>query len=110
MIGTETVTRLRAATAVDPYSGDPAEDWTIPTSVTFTRCLVWAGGSVEPRSADRQAVEVDIRVALPAGADVTARDRLIVRGKTYQVVGEPFDWRMGGYQPGTVAGANRVEG
>lgn len=108
----ESVTRLRAGTSVDPYSGEGVEDWVNPASFTFDRCAVWPGGSTEPLSPDRQSVVSDIEVAFPPGADVTARDRLIVRGGTYQVDGEPFDWRspLSGWTPGLVARANRVVG
>lgn len=108
----ETVTRLRATNVIDPYSGENVEDWSVPTTKDFPRCAVAPGGSTEPLSADRQSVESDYDVMFPSGSDVTARDRLIIRGAVCQVDGEPFDWKspLTGWAPGLVARATKVVG
>jgi hypothetical protein len=108
----EPVTRLRAGTITDPYSAADAQDWDAPTSLIYERCAVWPSGSAEPLSADRQSISSDVEVAFPPGADVTARDRLVIRGDTYLVAGAPYDWRspFTDWRPGLVARANRVEG
>lgn len=87
----ELVTRQRPAIGTDGY-GDPITDWTTPT-VT----LLWARG-VEPVSSSedndgRQAVITGFRVYLPSDADVLAGDRVLLRGATYDVDGQPADWR-----------------
>jgi len=108
----ETVTRLRATLVVDPYSGEATEeDWSSPDEVDYI-AGVGPGGSAEPLSADRRSVESDYDVFLPPGADVTARDRLRIRGRVCQVDGDPFDWLnpFTGWTPGTVARASVQEG
>ena len=87
----ETVTRLRATTTTDGY-GDTVTDWSSPSS------LVLSARGVEPVSSSedndgRQAVITGFRVYLGAGADVLAGDRVVMRGTTYDVDGQPADWR-----------------
>jgi hypothetical protein len=103
----ETVTRLRAGSAVDPYSNEAAEDWSNPTEVNLTTLA-----PAEPRPSDepvqnaRNAVTEGWTLYLSEGSDVTARDRLRVRGVVYDVLGEPASW-MGA---GLVVQCGRVEG
>lgn len=109
----ETVTRLRADAAVDPYSGESVgNDWTSPDSLDIPGCGIADGGSLEPTQDARNAVESDFDVIAPYGVDVTAADRLVIRGLTCQVQGRPFDWMnpLTGWQPGTVIRAKVVEG
>ena len=74
----ETVTRLRTSSA-DVY-GNAGHDWTSPSSVSFKafvveRVATTIGGSVLQRE-----------LLMPPGSDVTANDRLVVRGVTYKAV------------------------
>lgn len=91
---TETVTRLRAALVVDPYSGEAtASDWDNATSVALTTLA-----PAEPRpqaerlELARNAVVSGFTLYLAEGADVTAADRMVVRGRTYDVDGDPALW------------------
>jgi hypothetical protein len=98
MRGKETVTRLRGVPVLDPYSGDVTGlEWPEPPvdPLPIEGCLVGDGGSIEPLRDARNSVESDFGVLAPSGADVTAADRLVVRGLTCQVVGRPFDWGKG---------------
>jgi hypothetical protein len=99
----------RPATNTD---GLPVADWTTPTELEIPLCGVADGGSLEPLQDARNAVESDFDVVAPYGADVTAADRLVIRGLTCTVQGRPFAWRspFTGWEPGTVIRAKIVEG
>lgn len=110
MLDGELVVRLRAGTTVDPYSSEPALDWSAPSELTM-RALVGGGGSVEPVEVARSAVSSDLDVFFESGADLRASDRVRVRGLVYEVMGDPFDWRPMLVPPwGLVAKLRRVEG
>jgi hypothetical protein len=87
----ETVTRQRPTTTTDGY-GDTTVDWSAPTSVDLTVRGVEPVSSTENNDG-RQAVITGFRVYLPTGADVLPGDRVVLRGATYEVDGEPADWR-----------------
>jgi hypothetical protein len=104
---TETVTRLRAGTATDPYSGELVESWTSPLESDIeTLAPAEPRPSGEPVQDARNAVVSGWTLYLPESADVTARDRLRVRGVVHSVLGEPAVW-LGG---GIVVQCERVEG
>lgn len=109
----ETVTRLRATTATDPYSNEAtAEDWSNPTELAIDGCAVADGGSLEPLQNARNSVESDFDVLAPFGSDIRANDRLVIRGLTCETVGRPFDWQspFTGWEAGMVVHAKIVEG
>jgi hypothetical protein len=109
----ETVTRLRAEAIEDPYSGEDTEpDWEFPAELDIAGCAVAPGGSSEPLLEARNAVDSDFDVFMPAGTDVTAADRLRIRGLVCEVAGRPFDWSspFTGWQPGLVVQAKIREG
>lgn len=90
---TETVTRLRAGTTTDPYSGEEAADWTSPTEHDITTVApAEPRPSGEPVQEARNAVTSGFTLYLPADEDVTARDRMRVRGRVYDVLGDPALW------------------
>jgi head-tail adaptor len=110
----EIVVVVRAGLADDGY-GNPTQDWNATTSTTYGGCAVAQGakgGATEDLTGDRNVVVSDLIVFMPSGADVRATDRLEVRGRQYEVVGEPFDWinPFTGTAFGTVVYCNRVEG
>jgi hypothetical protein len=113
----ETVTRLRAHPVPDPYSGDTVLSWETPDELPIQGAAVAPvqAAPTESRNAvgeTRSAVSSGFTVYLPTGSDVTARDRIRVRGKVYRVAGEPADWRSPwtGWAPGLVIICDRVEG
>lgn len=69
-------------------------------------CLFAPGGSEEPKFA-ANLVDTDAALYAPAGTDARPTDRFRVRGKVYQVVGEPADW---GPRWGVVIGLRRIAG
>ncbi|MFE9955837.1 hypothetical protein [Micromonospora sp. NPDC005299] len=107
----ETVTVLRAQLVDDGY-GNPVGDWSTAGSIPYEGCAVAQGTRGSEILADRNAVLSDLVVFMPSGVDVKATDRLEVRGRAYEVVGEPFDWvnPFTGMAFGVVVYCNRVEG
>lgn len=107
----ETVTVVRAGLADDGY-GNQVPDWSNPTRTPYDGCAVGQGSRGSEVTDDRNAVVSDLVVFMPSGADVMATDRLEVRGRAYEVVGEPFDWvnPFTGTAFGVVVYCNRVEG
>lgn len=109
----ETVTRLRATTTSDPYSGESiAADWSNPSILEIAGCGIGSAGSIESVQVDRNPVTSDFDVVAPAGADIEAGDRLVIRGLICDVQGRPFAWRspFSGWAPGMVVRAKIVEG
>lgn len=89
----ETVTRLRAGTTTDPYSGEPVADWATSTELDITTIVpAEPRPSSEPVQEARNAVTSGFTLYLPSDADVTARDRMRVRGRVYDVLGDPAVW------------------
>lgn len=109
----ETVTRLRALDITDPYSSEDTEqDWDFPAELAIPGCGVADGGSTEPLQDARNAVDSDFDVFMPAGTDVTSRDRLRIRGVVCDVSGRPFAWKspFTGWEPGLLVKAKVREG
>jgi hypothetical protein len=98
-----TVTRLRGVPSTDRY-GATVLDWTTPGTLDIEGCGVNPGGSQEPVEVGRTSVITRPEVYAPVDADVTAADRLVVRGVTYQVDGSPRAWisPLTGWAPGLV--------
>lgn len=109
----ETVTRLRRPTITDSYSDeDEVGDWDDAYELDIDGCAFNPGTSSEPLEVARTAVITRPEVYAPAGADVLAGDRLVVRDVTYDVVGNPADYRspFTGWQPGLVISLEAVDG
>lgn len=106
----ETVTRQRPTVGSDGY-GDPFTDWTTPTTATLIARGVEPVSSSEDNDG-RQAVITGFRVYLAPGSDVRAGDRLVLRGTTYDVDGQPADWRspLGAGFGGVVVALKGVSG
>lgn len=108
---TETVVRLRAAsTRINPYSAAEVLDWTVPPLEADIVTLAPAEPltSTEPVLEARNAVLSGWRLYLPHGSDVTAYDRVRVRGVDHDVVGIASDWLGSG--AGLVVQVTRTEG
>lgn len=109
----ETVTRLRARALVDPYSNEPEDaDWSTPDALDIPGCAVAPGGSAEPTQDARGAVDSDFDLIFKQTPDITASDRVVVRGLTCQVDGRPIQWRspFTGWEAGWVVRASVREG
>jgi len=96
----ETVTRLRAGRVEDRY-GNLAKDWSEADSVEIGGCLFAPASDREDTGAGREGTVVTPVLYCPPGADISATDRVVVRGVTYEADGGPSDWRW----PSTGGGA-----
>lgn len=110
----EPVAVLRAGLVEDGY-GNSTPDWAAATSTRYEGCAVGQGAKgtgTEDATGDRNVVVSDLVVFMPTGADVRATDRLEIRDRVYEVVGEPFDWfsPFTGTRFGVVVYCNRAEG
>lgn len=108
----ETVQVLTAGTLTDPYSGEDAPDWDDPTSVSVAGVGVEPRPSGEPLQDARNQITSGYTLYFPASATVTPQNKVIVRGVTYDVLGEPAVWvnPFTGWQPGQVVQVERSEG
>jgi hypothetical protein len=103
---TETVTRQRATTRTDRY-GQTTLDWTAPATASITTLApAEPRPSSEPVQDARNSVTDGWTLYLPEGSDVTPADRMVVRGDTHFVIGEPSSW-LGA---GLVVQTSRTEG
>jgi Family of unknown function (DUF6093) len=100
MLPGESVVVLTAGTTTDPYSDEALPDWSTPVSVTVRDVLV-ERLPPEPLDDIRDAVTSRLTLYFQSVPSVPlARARVQVRGVTYDVQGEPADWRLGAWQPG----------
>lgn len=108
----ETVDVLSAGSVYNPRSGENDESWLSGvTTVTYGSVGVAAGGSLEPLQDQRDAVESDYDLIFPPDAVVTAKNRVVVRGLTCDVIGRSFLWRnpFTGWTPGLTVQATLRE-
>lgn len=89
MIG-ETVGVIRPTTSTDRYNDTTLTYGTTPTH-EVAGCAFDPGGSTEINDG-RTAVTTTPTLYLPPGADITATDRVVVRGDTYETTGKPAVW------------------
>ncbi len=101
----ESLTRVRLSSSSTDSYGQPV--YTETTSEVFG--IVSARVSGTNFDADQIVVTDGLTVYLPSGYDVQDDDKFIVRGKRYELDGEPFDWRdgLGSWSPGTVVNLQR---
>jgi head-tail adaptor len=78
---------LTAGTRTDVY-GDSQPDWTTPTTVTVKGWLAWSS-SIEVLDG-RDATSSTLTLTVPAGTPITARDRVSIDGRIYEINGEPM--------------------
>lgn len=91
---TQTVTRLRGTVIAGPYGSTDEIDWSNPITAVYA-------AEVQPLSSEenvvlQQRVETRWRAFLPPEADVLATDRIAWDGATYEIDGEPEQWKRCG--------------
>ena len=86
---TETVTRIRPATATD--RGSTYRDWSNATTKTIDGCHVQPD-STSSDFTDRAQSQLTYTLWAPVTADVEKGDRIVAQGRTFDVVGVPFCW------------------
>lgn len=101
----ESITQIRrSSTSVDSY-GQPV----YVTTTSTVEAIVSARVSGTNFDADAIVVTDGLTIYLPSGHDIEDDDKFVIRGKTYEIDGEPFDWRDGlsSWAPGTVVNLQR---
>ncbi len=113
----ETATRLRRQMWTDPYSGETApRPWDDgdhePDALPIEGVAFNPGGSTDLATDGRTIVTTKPTAYCPIDADILAGDRLQVRGVTYDVEGNPAEWRnpFTGWAPGLAVTLELVEG
>lgn len=89
MIG-EAVGVIRPTTETDRY-GDTTLVYGDTVTHTIRHCAFDPGGTSEVLDG-RTAVITRPTLYLPPGADLEASDRVVIRGRTYEVGGQPAVW------------------
>jgi len=101
----ESITQTRRnSTSVDSY-GQPV----YTTTTSTVNAIVSARVSGTNFDADQIVLTDGLTIYLPSGHDVQDDDTFTIRGKTYEIDGEAFDWRdgLGSWSPGTVVNLQR---
>lgn len=109
----ETVTRLRATPKVDPYSGEETgKSWTTPDRLDIPGAAIAPGDSSEPTLDARNQITTTPIVYTDLGVDVLPGDRLVVRGRTFEVDGYPAEYAhpFTGWQAGAAITLKEVSG
>lgn len=103
------------STNPDPYSTELFVDWSKPPVETLVdNVLCEPRPSGEPLADARNSVTsgwtLYLQDGMPVGTTLTPINRIKVRDVTYDVLGEPSDWRLGSWRPGLVVQTSRTAG
>ncbi len=71
--------------------GTTQPDWSQATTTTVAGCSFQPSSGIDDIK-NRSAVGGPAALYMPAGTDITGYDRVVLNGKTYEVVGEPEAW------------------
>lgn len=99
----------RHAQSGEDAHGNPIEGW----ESEEVRVYGWeVPRTAEPLLAGHDRVVVDLSMFVPPGFEVSAHDRVVIEGRTYEVVGEFEDAGNGPFvfDPGGTVQLRRVEG
>lgn len=93
----QTVTIVRGGAVTFPTMGDLPST----TSTDVDNCATWPAQSNE-LIFGQDTVTWNLELVVPAGTDLLATDQVVISGVTYDVVGQPMDWRspFTGWAPG----------
>ena len=103
----ELITQVRRSSSGTDVHGLPI--WV--ETRTDIHAIVAARSSSLLTEADALTITQGLTLYLPSGTAVDDGDRFEVRGKTYVIDGEAFDWRdgLGYWNPGTVVNLTREQ-
>lgn len=91
-LGQETLVRQRPTVTINPKDGTHELGWP-GTTVTFTNCMVEppliGNRLLVENTRARDYVDSLFKAYIPGDADITASDRVVWRGRTYNVKSEP---------------------
>jgi len=103
----ESITQIRLSSSSTDSYGQPVyvETQSQVNAIVSPRMA----GSGTNFDADQIVIIEGLTIYLPSGHDVQETDKFIIRGKRYEIDGEPFDWRNGisPWAPGTVVNLQR---
>lgn len=108
-LGDDAVTIQRASLTTDATFGRQYRDWTSPATVTITDVSVQPFAEAE-NAVDREYTATRMRLYAPSTTDIRAADRVVWRGATYEVDGEPQRWYDGGQLDYVLAVIKRMAG
>lgn len=103
---TETVLWHAHEAGATDLHGNPVDSWSAGSSVGIWRFS--PGGTSEPLRPGQDRVITEPTIYLPP-ASIGAHDRVTVRGRLYEVAGDPADWVDGSFQ-GWVIELRKVDG
>lgn len=92
-LGPHTLTVQRAAELPADYGDQTVPDWGNVQEHTVSGCSVQPAPAAE-NTVDRDTVITRWAVYAPPGADVTAVDRVLWSGATYEIDGEVLRWEF----------------
>jgi hypothetical protein len=103
----EQAKRVRRTQTGQDSAGRPVYTWDY--ALLPYGCAVDPGGSVEPAEVGRTQVVTTPKAYFTQFVDLAADDRLVVRGQTWEVVGDPQLWShpWGGKAGGMVVDLRR---
>lgn len=99
--GNESVIRLRSNGTPGRFGVEAA-----PVETVIQQCHVIPRSSTE----DDNTVIVGLTLVAPGGTDLLATDRVRWEGKTYEIEGQPGDYRKRGRSRAVIAALRRVTG
>ncbi|UOQ56076.1 hypothetical protein MUN78_10205 [Leucobacter allii] len=107
---TEYVERLPFDGSVTDEMGDPVDSWGSPVSEGIFEFS--PGGSVEPALPGHDRVVTTPTIYAPYDTGFAERDKCVIGGETYTVVGRPARWkhRRTGREVGAVVNLKAVDG
>lgn len=110
MIG-ETVT-VQTGTATTDRNGNSVVSWADPTETSIDGVALAPIQAGEDNANSRQGVVIGWTAYIPPGNSIEPTARIVARGNTYEIDGEPADWRdpYTGRKAGLELTLRRVEG
>lgn len=102
-----------SVTGRDSYGDDQR---TYPVKATYDNVAVWPadgnGTGGNEFQDGRDTVTIGLVVSLPDGADIQPTDRVIARGQTWEVQGQPGEYAspLTGWRPGLPVALRRITG
>jgi len=99
----------RIAGARDAHGNETA---TYGTAVPYEHCGVALTSDLEPNQPNRDLSVTALTIIGPSNMVANYRDRVIVRGETYEAVGPAFAWKhlFSNWEPGVVLKIEKAVG
>lgn len=110
LVASQTIARMAYSAGSEDDHGERAESWADAVDVDVY--AIYPASVNEPFDNAREANESDLTVLLPASSGFVRKDRAVVSGEVFEVVGDLERFTLGhnGYTPGDRLNLKRVEG